>query len=203
MQQLSSHRLYLLTLKECEKRSVTCSNILFRTTYTKYKLPLIQNLKWASIQLLTVTRVGTYWQHMGASKPKTRTPITLKLNQRILIMITIPSNSRLVFFNLGQSAERELSSQLKAAPCSYLKRMQHSINKLHHRNVRNEMLNLSNWAGDNLPPGTLLFWQTANGGREKKNTWYIYFMGHLPSLCGWPVNSDVLLGHAINVSNQT
>lgn len=90
------------------KRSVTYSNILFRTTYTKYKLPLIQNLKWASIQLLTVTRVGTYWQHMGASTPNTRTPMNLKLNQRILIMITIPNN--LASSNLWQSAWMEITT---------------------------------------------------------------------------------------------
>lgn len=47
-------------------------------TYRKYKVPLIQNLKWVSIQLLMVTRAGTYWQHTGASKPRTSAPINLK-----------------------------------------------------------------------------------------------------------------------------
>lgn len=48
-----------------------------RITYIRYKHPLIQNLKWFSIQLLTVTNVGTYWQHIGASKAKIIEPINL------------------------------------------------------------------------------------------------------------------------------
>ena len=48
-----------------------------RITYIRYKHPLIQNLKWFSIQLLTATNVGTYWQHIGASKAKIIEPINL------------------------------------------------------------------------------------------------------------------------------
>ena len=59
-------------------------------TYRKYKHPLIQNLKWLSIQLLMVTRAGTYWQHIGASKAKITAPIILKNYTTTLQSISHP-----------------------------------------------------------------------------------------------------------------
>ena len=104
-----------------QKRQVTCSNILLEITYTKYKLPLIQNLKWESIQLLMVTRVGTYWQHTGASKPNTRTPINLKWNHRILILINNTHGRNSGVFSIYESLLRDKiphCTQLKVAPFS-------------------------------------------------------------------------------------
>lgn len=53
------------------------------TTYRRYKTPLIQKLKFVCVQLLIVTRHGTYVQHTGTSMAKMITPKTLKKIQSL------------------------------------------------------------------------------------------------------------------------